>query len=133
MQDAGLTIGDVADAAGVGVETIRYYERRKLVPQPRRGLGAFRRYTGSHVNRVRFIKRAQALGFSLEEVSTLLMLEDGADRAKIRRIGAARLEETRRRIRDLRRIEKVLTRLLHDCEAHAKAPRCPIIAAIEAP
>ena len=131
MNDASLTIGDVADAAGVGVETVRYYERRKLVPQPGRGPGAYRRYGGSHVNRVRFIKRAQALGFSLEEIGTLLVLEDGSDRRSIRRIAAARLEETRRRIADLRRIEQALAHLLHDCEAHAKAPRCPIIAAIE--
>lgn len=132
MQEASLTIGDVADAAGVGVETVRYYERRKLVPQPGRGPGAYRRYGSSHVNRVRFIKRAQALGFSLEEIGTLLMLEDGADRKSIRRIAAARLEETRRRIADLRRIEGALAHLLHDCKSHAKAPRCPIIAAIEA-
>ena len=131
MQEANLTIGDVADAAGVGVETVRYYERRKLVPQPARGPGTFRRYGGAHVNRVRFIKRAQALGFSLEEIATLLLLEDGADRRSIRRIAAERLEETRRRIADLRRIEGALAHLLHDCESHSKAPRCPIIAAIE--
>jgi len=132
MRDAGYTIGDVAEAAGVGVETVRYYERRGLVPQPGRGVGAYRRYAKDHVDRVRFVKRAQALGFSLEEIATLLELEDGTDRRSIRRIAAARLEETRRRITDLRRIERVLAHLLHDCEAHARAPRCPIIAAITA-
>lgn len=125
-----FTIGDVAGAAGVGVETVRYYERRGLVPQPGRGVGAYRRYGGGHVSRIRFIKRAQALGFSLEEIATLLELEDGTDRKSIRRIATARLEETRRRIADLRRIERVLGHLLHECEAHSKAPRCPIIAAI---
>jgi MerR family mercuric resistance operon transcriptional regulator len=133
MDEAILTIGDVAEAAGVGVETVRYYERRKLVPRPDRRLGAYRQYGSGHVNRVRFIKRAQALGFSLDEIGTLLQLEDGTDRSSIRRIAAARLEETRRRIADLRRIEKTLVHLLRDCESHAKAPRCPIIAAIEAP
>lgn len=133
MPDAGLTIGALADAAGVGVETIRYYERRGLVPQPQRGSGAYRRYTDAHVDRVRFIKRAQALGFSLEEIGTLLQLEDGTDRASIRRIAAARLEETRQRIADLRQIERALAHLLHECESHARAPRCPIIAAMEAP
>ena len=133
MEDASLTIGDVADAAGVGVETIRYYERRELVSRPGRGMGAYRRYTKSHVDRVRFIKRAQALGFSLEEIGTLLQLEDGTDRRSIRRIAAVRLEETRRRIADLRRIEHALAHLLHDCEAHARAPRCPIITAIQEP
>lgn len=130
MQEADLTIGDVAEAAGVGVETIRYYERRRLVLQPSRGVGSYRRYGSGHVNRIRFIKRAQALGFSLEEIESLLELEDGTDRRRIRRIAAARLEETRRRIADLRRIERVLAHLLHECEAHARSPRCPIIGAI---
>lgn len=130
MDQADLTIGGVADAAGVGVETVRYYERRGLVPQPNRGLGAYRRYGKGHVGRIRFIKRAQALGFSLEEVASLLELEDGTDRRSIRRIAAARLEETRRRIADLRSIERVLAHLVHECEAHARSPRCPIIAAI---
>ena len=126
----GFTIGDVADAAGVGVETVRYYERRGLVPQPGRGVGAYRRYGSGHVDRIRFIKRAQALGFSLDEVATLLELEDGTDRRSIRRIAAARLEETRRRMADLKRIEHALAHLLHECETHARAPRCPIISAI---
>jgi len=130
VPNAGLTIGDVADAAGVGIETIRYYERRGLVPQPGKAAGAYRRYGAGHVDRIRFIKRAQALGFSLEEIETLLELEDGADRRSIRRIAAARLEDTRRRIADLRRIEGVLAHLLHECEAHTKAHHCPIIAAI---
>lgn len=130
MEEASFTIGNVAEAAGVGVETVRYYERRGLVPQPRRGMGAYRRYGSGHVNRIRFVKRAQALGFSLEEIATLLELEDGTDRRSIRRIAAARLDETRRRIADLKRIERVLGHLLHECETHSKAPRCPIITAI---
>ena len=130
MPDAEFTIGDVADAAGVGVETIRYYERRGLVPQPGRTTRAYRRYGAGHVDRIRFIKRAQALGFSLEEVESLLALEDGTDRKTIRKVASARLEETRRRIVDLKRIERALAHLLHECEAHAKAHRCPIIAAI---
>ena len=130
MDQANFTIGDVAEAAGVGVETVRYYERRGLVQRPGRGPGAYRRYGAEHVDRIRFVKRAQALGFSLEEIDSLLELEDGTDRRSIRRIAAARLEETRRRIAGLRRIERVLAHLLHDCESHSKAPRCPIIAAI---
>jgi len=130
MHGAGFTIGELAQAAGVGVETIRYYERRGLVPRPGRAAGAYRRYGGDHVGRIRFIKRAQALGFSLEEIATLLELEDGTDRRSIRRIAATRLEETRRRIADLKRIEHALAHLLHECEAHARAPRCPIIGAI---
>jgi len=130
MQETGLTIGDIAVAAGVGIETVRYYERRGLVPQPARAMGGYRRYGGAHVHRIRFIKRAQDLGFTLEEVESLLELEDGADRRAIRRIAGARLAEIRRRIAGLRRMERALTHLLHECESHGKAPRCPIIAAI---
>ena len=129
-QGRKLTIALAARAAGVGIETVRYYERRGLVPQPKRGLGSFRHYQLDHVQRIRFIRRAQDLGFTLKEISSLLKLEDGADRRSIRRIAGTRLEETRRRIQDLKRIERVLAHLLHDCEAHAKAPRCPIISAI---
>jgi len=132
MQDAGHTIAGLARTAGVGVETVRYYERRGLVAQPERVAGAYRRYGADHIHRIRFIRRAQELGFNLEEIETLLELEDGTDRRTIRRIAGARLEETRRRIADLRRIERVLAHLLHECETHAKSPRCPIIAAITA-
>jgi len=130
MTQTDITIGDVAEAAGVGVETVRYYERRGLISQPARAMGGYRRYGGGHVHHIRFIKRAQDLGFTLEEIESLLKLEDGTDRRSIRRIASVRLEETRRRIADLRRIERALSHLLHECETHAKSPRCPIIAAI---
>lgn len=130
MRDRDLTIGHVAEAAGVGVETVRYYERRGLVSQPGKAVGAYRRYGSAHIDRIRFIKRAQKLGFSLEEIKSLLKLEDGADRLSIRHIAAARLEDTRRRVADLGRIESVLARLLYECETYGNAYRCPIIAAI---
>ena len=130
MSEASFTIGDVARAAGVGVETVRYYERRGLVAQPGRTFGAYRHYGSGHVERIHFIKRAQELGFNLDEVETLLELQDGTDRRSIRRIAARRLEETRRRIVDLQRIERVLGHLLHECEGRRRSPRCPIIAAI---
>jgi MerR family mercuric resistance operon transcriptional regulator len=109
---------------------VRYYERRGLISQPARAMGGYRRYGGGHVHRIRFIKRAQDLGFTLEEIESLLKLEDGTDRRSIRRIASARLEETRRRIADLQRIERALAHLLHECETHARSPHCPIIAAI---
>jgi MerR family mercuric resistance operon transcriptional regulator len=130
MNDASYTIAGLAQAAGVGVETVRYYERRGLVAQPERAAGTYRRYRAGHVHRIRFIRRAQELGFKLEEIETLLALEDGTDRRTIRRIAGDRLEEIRRRLADLKRMEHVLAHLLHECEAHEKAPRCPIIAAI---
>jgi len=130
MQEANYTIASLAQAAGVGVETVRYYERRGLIAQPARAAGAYRRYGGDHVHRIRFIRRAQELGFNLEEIESLLALEDGTDRRTIRRIAGARLSEIRQRLVDLKRMEHALSHLLHECEAHQKAHRCPIIAAI---
>jgi MerR family mercuric resistance operon transcriptional regulator len=130
MNHSSFTIASLAQAAGVGVETVRYYERRGLIAQPARVGGSYRRYGGGHVHRIRFIRRAQELGFNLEEIETLLELEDGTDRRSIRRIAGARLEEIRRRLADLKRMERVLAHLLHECETHEKAPHCPIIAAI---
>lgn len=130
MNDASYTIAGLAQAAGVGVETVRYYERRRLVAQPARLAGAYRRYGPDHVRRIRFIRRAQELGFNLEEIETLLALEDGTDRRTIRRIASARLAEIRRRVADLKRMDGALAHLLHECEKHEQASRCPIIAAI---
>jgi len=130
MPDTNFTIAGLAREAGVGTETVRYYERRGLVAQPARLAGAYRRYGSNHVHGIRFIKRAQDLGFTLEDIESLLELEDGTDRPSIRRIAGARLDEIRRRIDDLRRMERVLAHLLHECETNEKAHRCPIIAAM---
>jgi MerR family transcriptional regulator, mercuric resistance operon regulatory protein len=127
---SSYTIAGVAQAAGVGVETVRYYERRGLVAQPGRVAGVYRRYGADHVHRIRFIRRAQELGFNLEEIESLLELEDGTDRRSIRRIAGVRLAEIRRRLADLKQMERALSHLLHECETHEKALRCPIIAAI---
>ena len=128
--DVSMTIAGVADAAEVGVETVRYYERRGLIAQPKRKVGAYRRYDDSHVARIRFIKRAQELGFSLEEIEDLLQLQDGTDRRTIRKIAAKRLEQTRARIADLKRMEKALAQVLHECEGQSGRPHCPIIEAM---
>jgi Hg(II)-responsive transcriptional regulator len=130
MRLNNLTISGVARRAGVGVETVRYYERRGLVARPGKADGAYRRYGSDHIARIRFIRRARELGFTLEEIGTLLALEDGPDRRSIRRVAAERLAQIRQRIDDLRRMEHALAHVLHQCEAHARAPRCPIIAAI---
>ena len=110
----------------MGIETVRYYERRGLIRQPDRRNGAYRRYDKDHVKRIRFVKRAQELGFSLDEIATLLELEDGAKRAQVRSVASARLEQIRARIADMRRIERVLKHLLAECES-GKTPHCPII------
>jgi Hg(II)-responsive transcriptional regulator len=127
-----LTIGRLARAADVGVETIRYYQERQLLPVPQSS-GAFRYYPVSLIERIRFIKHAQELGFSLGEVAELLQLEDGADRGSIRRIAADRLAQIEAKLGDLKRMQRVLKSLLTKCE-HTKASLpCPIIGTIRLP
>jgi MerR family mercuric resistance operon transcriptional regulator len=125
------TIAGAAKAAGVGVETVRYYQRRGLLREPIRAGTGYRRYEAEHIDRIRFIKRAQALGFTLDEIESLLALEDGTNRRSVQRIAHARLAEIRARLADLRKLERTLTHLLHECEEE-RTPRCPIIAAIVA-
>jgi len=126
LPEGVLTIGRLAKAAAVGVETIRYYQERGLLPVPARS-GAFRRYPLALAERIRFIKRAQELGFSLDEVAELLDLEDGADRRSIRRIATDRLTQIEHKLVDLRRMQRVLKHLVVECE-HTDAGRpCPII------
>jgi len=129
MDDSSFTIAKTAEAAHVGVETVRYYERRGLIAQPTQKRGAFRTYDRSHVARIRFIKRAQDLGFSLSEIEELLALQDGTARAEVRRIASARLAEIRQRIQDLERMERTLAALIERCR-HGGRARCPIIEAI---
>jgi MerR family transcriptional regulator, mercuric resistance operon regulatory protein len=131
MKTDGLTIGRLAADAGVGIETIRYYQRRALLPEPEPTPGsAFRKYPRGLVNRIRFIKRAQELGFTLDEVATLLQLEDGTNRRAIRRVAGARLEQIRERVADLQQMEKALSHLIHRCEQTDQAHSCPIIDAL---
>jgi MerR family mercuric resistance operon transcriptional regulator len=129
MGESALTIARAAEAAAVGVETVRYYERRGLVPQPDRVSGAYRHYSRRHVDRIRFIKRAQELGFSLAEIESLLALEDGTQRSEVRRIAETRLAEIRARLADLQRMESALAHLLERCR-HGGTARCPIIEAL---
>jgi MerR family transcriptional regulator, mercuric resistance operon regulatory protein len=131
MDDSGVTIAKAAEAASVGVETIRYYERRGLLAQPTQYLGSYRRYDRNHVARIRFIKRAQELGFTLEEIQELLTLQDGTNRRKVQHIASVRLAEIRARLEDLRRMEGMLSHLLDDCR-EGKSAKCPIMEAIVA-
>ena len=126
VANASLTIGKLAKAAGVGVETIRYYQQRGLLPVPA-STGAYRYYPAALAQRIRFIKRAQELGFSLDEVAELLSLEDGLDRHSIRQIAGQRLEEIRTRLADLQRMQQALSHLINSCEHTGKDLPCPII------
>ncbi|MGH8517180.1 MAG: MerR family transcriptional regulator [Panacagrimonas sp.] len=124
-----LTIGRLARSAGVGVETIRYYQQRGLLPLPA-SVGAYRHYPATMTGRIRFIKRAQELGFSLDEIAELLRLEDGIDRTSIRQIASDRLAQIELKLSDLRRMQKVLKHLVSEC-AHTRADLpCPIIATL---
>jgi DNA-binding transcriptional MerR regulator len=127
--DAAVTIGGLARAAEVGVETIRYYQRRHLLAVPHSGAGV-RRYPPAVVDRIRFIKRSQNLGFTLEEIRALMRLEQGGSRNAIRKIAGERLASIREKIVTLDRMERVLCALLRECEDTATAAPCPIIAAL---
>ncbi len=130
MSDADqYTIGQLAKAAGVGVETVRYYQRRELLPVPEVASG-FRTYPASLVERIRFIKRAQELGFSLDEIANLLMLEDGNDRQAIRDVAQERLLQVKAKLADLHRMEDMLTGLIQQCASSTEQAQCPIIQAL---
>lgn len=124
-----MTVGRVAQAAGVGVETIRYYQGRGLLPVPK-AARAVRRYPAAMVDRIFFIKRAQTLGFSLDEVRTLLDLEDGRNRKAIQAVTQARLEQVERKVADLERMRTALADLLQRCAQTGHAHPCPIIATL---
>ena len=128
--DERLTIGRLARSAGVNVETIRYYQRRGLLAEPYKPLGGHRRYAPAAASRVRFIKRAQQLGFTLEEVSGLLQLEDGRSCRETRLLAEHKLKVIEERIRDLSRIRRLLKGLIAECANGARPRSCPIIATL---
>lgn len=129
---AQLSIGGVAAAAGVNVETIRYYQRRGLLEEPSKPQRAQRRYSPAAAKRVRFIKRAQQLGFTLEEIKDLLLLEDGQSCRETRTLAERKLGLIETRIADLNRMRRLLKGLIAEC-VEGKRPRaCPIIATLSA-
>ena len=127
-----LTIGRLADEAGVNVETIRYYQRRGLMAEPAKPMGGHRRYDSVAIKRVRFIKRAQVLGFTLEEVGSLLDLDEACACVETRELAAHKLQVIEDKLADLKAIRKALTALLRQCETGATQGNCPIIHALAA-
>lgn len=125
-----FTIGKLASAAGVGVETIRFYQRRGLLREPPRPLGGVRRYQSADVARVRFVRHTQALGFRLEEVSDLLRLADGSHCDTARAIASDKLTNVRAKLVQLRRIERELAALVHACAVADSNVSCPLIDAL---
>ena len=125
-----LTIGTLAAAGGVGVETIRFYERRGLIERPERA-GAIRRYGSDHLTRLRFIRHAKAAGFTLEQVRELLALDAGEDRDRARQLALSRVAALDDQIAALKEARDALKRLARDCAAEGPGG-CPILRAFEA-
>jgi len=128
---AALTIAKLAEAGGVGVETIRYYQRRGLLATPARGQhGAIRRYGVDDVHRLRFIRQAQGAGFTLNETAELLALDAGHDRARARELARGRIAAIDAQIATLTTARDALSRLASECAEGGAGP-CPILAAFD--
>ncbi len=131
MINASYTIGRLAAAAGVNVETVRYYQRIGLMAQPQRAPGGIRRYGEDHLMRLVFVKSAQGLGFALNEVADLVKLDDGTHCKEARSIATRKLADVHSRIQQLQQIEKVLAKLVRQCGVSRGAVRCPMIEALQ--
>ena len=127
-----ITIGQLAQTAGVNVETIRYYQRIGLLPLPKRDYGSIRRYSADDLKRVRFIRGAQALGFSLDEIALLLGLSDGKHCSETQALAERKLKMVNKKIADLAAIQKSLKGLVTKCSKGSRGCGCPIIDALVA-
>ena len=127
-----LTIGTLARAAGVNVETVRYYQRRGLLPEPRRALGGIRRYGPADTERLQFIKRAQAVGFTLAEVQTLLQMRANVCCSATRDLAVAKVRMIEHRCEELLQLKAELTRWIADCDANVADVTCPVIEHLDA-
>ena len=124
------TIGGLAKAAGVGVETVRYYQRRGLLPEPARPLGEVRRYGDEDVRRLRFIRSAQSAGFTLNEIKELIELDASDDRARARELAQARVAALDEKIAEMRDARDALAGLATACAGKRAGP-CPILTAFD--
>ena len=130
MPSHAFTIGKLADVAEVTIETIRYYQRRGLITEPAKKEGGFRSYDETHVQRLRFIKRAQELGFSLNDIEELLSLSQGIDRERLREMTSTRLRDIEQKILHLESMATALKGLGDCCKKTNLNEPCPIIAAL---
>jgi Hg(II)-responsive transcriptional regulator len=137
MNGTLMRIGELATRAGVPTATVRYYERRGLIAQPGRSASGYREYTVAEVDRIRFIRRAQDLGFALEEIQELLELrvDDPAACPVVEAKTRQKINLVRARIREMHRLESVLERLVASCTSHTPTDECPVLATLyeEAP
>lgn len=129
-----MKIGELAERAHVGIQTVRYYERRGLLPEPERTEAGYREYCDADALRLRFILRAKDLGFTLTEIAELLALRvnPGTTAADVRERANAKIASTRAKIRDLSAIEAALERLVNSCDAHDSPHECALLHAIGA-
>jgi MerR family transcriptional regulator, copper efflux regulator len=127
-----MKIGELADRAGVNVQTVRYYERRNLLPEPERTASGYRRYDADDLQRLQFILRAKELGFTLSEVRDLLGLRasSGASADDVRRRAQEKIEDVEGKLRDLQRIREGLVRVVRSCDAHGPPEECALIHAL---
>ncbi len=130
-----MTIGQVARRAGVGVETVRFYERQGLLEEPARRESGYRQYAADAVGRLRFIRRAKDLGFTLKEIKELIALgqDPDATRADVRRKAEDKIADIEARVRDLLRIKGALQALTSACDGHGPLEGCPILQALGGP
>lgn len=128
-----LTIGELAGAVGVNVQTVRYYERRGLLPKPKRRASGYREYLATDVARLEFIRRAQALGFTLSEIEQLLALrvDPRTTPEDVHRAVEEKIEAVEEKIRDLTRISGALRKMAASCHAHGPLGECPFLEALE--
>jgi MerR family mercuric resistance operon transcriptional regulator len=129
----GLTIGKLAEAADVNLETVRYYERIGLMPEPSRTRGGHRSYGREHTRRLTFIRRARELGFRIEEIRALLTLAEPGHTscAEVKAIATSHLGRVRAKITDLTKLERILTETIECCSGEP-SPACPVLDMLEA-
>ena len=133
MKARELTIGQVAKQAGIGVETVRFYEREGLIQEPARLPSGYRQYPPATVQRIRFIRRAKDLGFSLKEISELLSLRVDPDRtcADVRRRARDKISDIDEKLASLTRMKSALERLAAKCRGKGPTAECPILAEMD--
>lgn len=127
-----MNIGQLARLTGAPIDTIRYYERQQLLPTPQRSASGYRRYGDDDVTRLNFIRRAKALGFSLEEIAELMAISAGrhGDMAAVKQAASAKLAQVEERQAELARMHAALLSLVDACPGHGALDECPIIAAL---
>lgn len=125
-----MTISRLAGAAGVNVETVRFYQRSGLIKEPARPYGGYRTYEDEDVRRIRFIKRAQLLGFTLDEIASLLRLEGSQKCASTRDLAARKLAMVEEKLSDLLAMKKALATMVSRCDSEDPGAACPIIQAL---